>query len=49
MSEKNSTTGAKFIAKTFKGYGVSHVFFVEAILREALVEMKALEIKRVQK
>jgi acetolactate synthase-1/2/3 large subunit len=40
-------TGAKFIAETFKGYGVTHVFFVEAILRQALVEMEALGIQRV--
>lgn len=40
-------SGAKFIAETFKGYGVSHVFFVEAILRRGLVEMEALGINRV--
>jgi len=26
-------TGARFIAETMKGYGITHVFFVEAILR----------------
>lgn len=36
-----------FIAETLKEYGVSHVFFVEAILRRALVEMEGLGIKRV--
>ena len=40
-------TGAKFIAETVKGYGVTHVFFMEAILRSTLVEMEALGIKRV--
>ncbi|HSB81435.1 MAG TPA: thiamine pyrophosphate-binding protein [Candidatus Methylomirabilis sp.] len=40
-------TGARFIAETFRGYGVTHVFFVEAILRRALIEMEALGIKRV--
>lgn len=40
-------TGAKFIAETFKGYGVSHVFFVEAILRLSLLEMETLGIRRV--
>lgn len=39
--------GAEFLARTMKGYGVSHVFFVEAILRKSLVEMEALGIKRV--
>jgi acetolactate synthase-1/2/3 large subunit len=40
-------TGARFIAETFKGYGLTHVFFVEAILRKTLVEMETLGIKRV--
>lgn len=40
-------SGARFIAETFKGYGVTHVFFVEAILRKALVEMEALGIRRI--
>jgi len=40
-------SGARFIAETFKGYGVKHVFFVEAILRRTLVEMEALGIRRV--
>ena len=40
-------TGARFIAETLKGYGVTHVFFVEAILRKTLVEMEVLGIKRI--
>ena len=40
-------SGARFIAETFKGYGISHVFFVEAILRRGLVEMETLGITRV--
>ena len=40
-------TGAKFIAETFKGYGITHVFFVEAILRKSLVEMEDLGIRRI--
>lgn len=40
-------SGAKFIAETLKGYGVTHVFFVEAILRRGLVEMERLGIHRV--
>ncbi len=43
----NKMSGARFIAETFKGYGVTHVFFVEAILRGALVEMESLGIQRV--
>jgi acetolactate synthase-1/2/3 large subunit len=40
-------SGARFIAEMFKGYGVTHVFFVEAILRRGLVEMEKLGISRV--
>lgn len=40
-------SGGRFIAETFKGYGVTHVFFVEAIARLALVEMEVLGIKRI--
>ncbi len=40
-------SAARFIAETFKGYGVSHVFFMDSILRKSLVEMEALGIRRV--
>ena len=40
-------SGARFIAETFSGYGVSHVFFVPSILRQALVEMEEVGIKRI--
>jgi acetolactate synthase-1/2/3 large subunit len=45
--EKTRMKGGRFIAETFKGYGLTHVFFVEAILRQVLVPMEALGIKRV--
>ena len=45
MSDRK--TGARFLAETLKGYGVTHVFFVEAILRRTLVEMEALGIRRI--
>ena len=45
MSEKR--TGARFLAETLKGYGVTHVFFVEAILRKTLVELETLGIRRI--
>lgn len=32
-------TGGRFLAETLDGYGVSHVFFVPAIVRKAVVEM----------
>ena len=40
-------TGARCIAEMFKGYAVSHVFFVPAILRTGIVEMEKLNIRRV--
>lgn len=40
-------TGARFIAETLKGYGVTHVFYVPAVMRNTLVEMEALGIRRV--
>ena len=40
-------TGARFIAETFKGYGVTHVFFIPAILPMALIEMEKLDIRRI--
>ena len=45
MSEKK--TGARFLAETLKGYGVTHVFFVEAILRKTMVELETLGIHRI--
>ena len=38
---------SEFVAKMFKAYGVTHVFFVESIMRRSWVEMEALGIKRV--
>jgi len=46
-SNTSKMSGARFIAEMFKGYGVTHVFFVEAILRGALVEMETLGIRRI--
>ena len=45
--KKFTMNGAQFLAQTFKKKGLTHVFLVEAILREALVEMEALGIKRI--
>lgn len=47
MIKSSKMSGAKFIANTFKGYGVTHVFYVEGILRRSLVEMEALGIQRI--
>jgi acetolactate synthase I/II/III large subunit len=42
-------TGARYIAEALNGYGVTHVFFVPAILRRTMAEMEArTEIKRIR-
>ena len=40
-------TGARYLAETLKDCGVSHVFFVPAILLNALAEMETLGIRRI--
>ncbi len=40
-------SGAQYIAEIFKGYGVTHVFFVPAILHQGLMEMERQGIKRI--
>ena len=46
-SPSSLLSGSEFIAQTLKGYWVTHVFFVEAILRGTLVEMEKLGIRRI--
>ena len=41
-------TGAKLMAHTVHGYGITHVFFMPYIAPRALMEMEKLGIKRVQ-
>ncbi len=40
-------TGARHIAETLKGYGVTHVFYMEIILPKSLIEMERLGIRRI--
>jgi acetolactate synthase I/II/III large subunit len=40
-------TGAQFIAGTLRGYGLTHVFFVESILRQTLIELEQLGVRRI--
>ncbi|WP_247411505.1 thiamine pyrophosphate-binding protein [Bradyrhizobium sp. 150] len=47
IAQPKTMTGGRFIAETLKAQGVSHVFFMDAILRHALTEMEDLGIKRV--
>ena len=39
--------GARYLAEVFKAYGVSHVFYVDAILRKAMVDFDELGIRRI--
>ena len=45
MAEK--MTGARLVARMLKAYGVTHVFFMDAVLRRALAEMEDVGITRV--
>ena len=45
MAEK--MTGARLFARMLQAYGVSHVFFMDAVLRRALAEMEDFGITRV--
>ena len=47
MEGNEKITGARFIAETLKGYGVTHVFYVDAILRKTMVDLEELGIGRV--
>jgi acetolactate synthase-1/2/3 large subunit len=47
MGSESTITGARFIAETLKGYGVTHVFYVDAILRKTMVELEDVGIRRV--
>ncbi len=40
-------TGARLFAQTLKAYGVTHVFFMDAILRRALAELETMGIRRI--
>jgi acetolactate synthase-1/2/3 large subunit len=41
------TSGAEYIAGFLKTHGITHVFYIEAILRRTLVEMEKLGIQRI--
>jgi acetolactate synthase-1/2/3 large subunit len=47
MTDTRTTTGARFLAETLKGYGVTHIFYVDAILRKTMVDFEELGIRRV--
>ncbi|HSR32392.1 MAG TPA: thiamine pyrophosphate-binding protein, partial [Anaerolineae bacterium] len=43
----STVTGARYIAETFKSYGVTHVFYMEIILPKSLIEMERMGIRRI--
>ena len=45
MSEK--IPGYQFIANTLKGYGLTHIFYVEAMLRMVNRQFGEMDVKRV--
>lgn len=47
MTTTHTITGARFIAETLQGYGVTHVFYMDAILRKTMIELEELGIRRV--
>jgi acetolactate synthase-1/2/3 large subunit len=47
MTSKTRISGSRLIADTLKGYGVTHIFYVEAIIRPAMVEIAESGIKRI--
>jgi len=47
MPTQTRVTGSKLIADTLQGYGVTHIFYVEAIIRPAMVEIAESGIKRI--
>ena len=47
MTEKSEITGSRLFAEMMQGYGVSHVFYMPAILLGGLAEMEAMNIRRV--
>jgi acetolactate synthase-1/2/3 large subunit len=47
LDTSTQLTGARFLAETLKSYGVTHVFYVEAILRRTLIAFEQLGIQRI--
>ncbi|SBV97317.1 putative acetolactate synthase large subunit [uncultured delta proteobacterium] len=47
MALEKGIKGSEFLAKTLKGYGTTHVFLVEAILRRTMVELEKLGVRRI--
>ena len=40
-------TGSRYLAEAMRGYGVTHLFYVNSIVRQAMDEMKNVDVTRV--
>ncbi|MBV8119549.1 MAG: thiamine pyrophosphate-binding protein [Alphaproteobacteria bacterium] len=47
MSERAAINGAQWLARALAGSGITHVFFVESVLRRTLLELDDLGVTRV--
>ena len=47
MSERAAMNGAQWLARALAGTGMTHVFFVESVLRRTLLEFDDLGVKRI--
>src|SRR5947208_16445950 len=47
MAEAASTNGAEWLARALAGTGMSHVFFVESVMRRTLLQLSDLGVKPV--
>ena len=45
MSEQRSMNGAEWLARALAGTGMTHVFFVESVLRRTLLQLADLRVK----
>ena len=41
------TKGSTYLARTLKGYGVTHIFLMEAIVRQTMIEIEQFGVKRI--
>lgn len=47
MPLKTAVKGSEFVARMLNGYGTTHVFLVEAIMRRTMVELEKLGVRRI--
>ncbi len=47
MSEQKSMNGAEWLARALAGTGMTHIFFIESVMRRTLIEIDELGVTRV--